>query len=127
MLLLWLDDIRNPFTNEHKRTPPGYENIIWVKNKFEFMRHLDLHGLPDAVSFDHDLADEHYLPESWGSYDGYKEETGLDCAKYLINYCLEKNKDLPTCYVHSQNPIGSENILLLLDSFKIYKNNKHDS
>ena len=42
----------------------------------------------------------------------------MECAKWLIEYCLDNNKNLPEYYVHSANPVGAKNIKSLLDSFK---------
>ncbi|MDP9961886.1 cyclic-phosphate processing receiver domain-containing protein [Chryseobacterium lathyri] len=68
-------------------------------------------GLPEMISFDHDLADIHYLkPDS----DEYAEKTGYECAKWLIEYCMDHYLDLPKFYCHSMNPVGKENILSLL-------------
>lgn len=48
----------------------------------------------------------------------FKEKTGLDCAKWLVNYCMDNSKDLPsTILVHSQNPVGKQNIELYFKSF----------
>ncbi len=121
--LLWLDDNRNPFLNLEGRLPKKPQYCVnWVLNYKEFTQWIDLHGLPDSVSFDHDLAPEHYTPEYfWNSYEEskkyqdwikptYKEKTGADCAKWLINYCKEFNVKLPKIYIHSANPVGADYI-----------------
>ena len=41
---------------------------------------------------------------------GIMENTGLDCAKWLVEYCLDNNTKLPDYIVHSANPAGKENI-----------------
>lgn len=129
--LLWLDDIRNPFINEEKKVPNNIHdwNINWVLNYEQFVKWIEIFGLPDAISFDHDLADEHYIPEYfWDNYkeskkfqkwreQSYQEKTGMDCAKWLVNYCLDNNKKLPEFYVHSANPVGANNIIFLLNNF----------
>jgi hypothetical protein len=74
-------------------------------------------GLPEMISLDHDLADIHYLkPNS----DEYAEKIGYDCAKWLIEYCMDNYLDLPKFYCHSMNPVGKKNILSLLENFKNY-------
>ena len=82
------------------------------------------------ISFDHDLALEHYRPSMYNPdnhYSNYyndgtfKEKTGYDCAKWLIDFIINnKIKVLPTIMVHSMNPVGKENIVSLFKSF-----NKH--
>lgn len=69
--------------------------------------------MPLFVSFDHDLATD-------GSG---KESTGYDCAKWLIEKCLNENLPFPDYMVHSMNPIGRENILGIIESFN--KSFKH--
>jgi hypothetical protein len=129
--LLWLDDIRNPFIDEEKRVPIGNDkwNINWVLNYEQFVQWIEIYGLPDAISFDHDLADEHYTPEYfWDDYEEnkkfqdwrgktYQEKTGMDCAKWLVDYCRDNKVELPKFYVHSANPVGADNIRGLLDNF----------
>ena len=117
--LLWLDDIRNPFIDEEKKVPDIDDlNINWVLNLHQFIKWIDLYGLPYAISFDHDLADEHYTPEYlWDDFDEsekYQKErkrnyvygTGEDCAKWLVLYCLHENLPLPKIFIHSDNPVG---------------------
>ena len=52
----------------------------------------------------------------------YKEKTGLECAKWLIDYCIDNKQKLPNYLCHSQNPVGKDNILGLLDNFNKYEN-----
>ena len=123
--LLWLDDYRNPFLNEEGFVPSSHLDwsINWVLNYNEFVKWIELYGLPDAISFDHDLAEEHYTPEYfWSNYEEskkfqewksktYKEKTGLECAKWLVKYCSKNDLILPNeIFVHSANPIGADNI-----------------
>ena len=131
--LLWLDDIRNPYINEEGKVPTRkngkHYNINWVLNYKQFVKWIELFGLPDAISFDHDLADEHYTPEYfWNNYDeskkfqewrgqNYQEKTGMDCAKWLVDYCMDNKNKLPKIFVHSANPVGADNIKGLLDNY----------
>ena len=57
----------------------------------------------DEIWFDHDL--------------GENAGTGYDCAKYLVEFCIEHNMDLPDYYIHSNNPAGKLNIDSYLKSF----------
>jgi hypothetical protein len=133
MKLLWLDDYRNPFIDIEGKVPKESTEIIWVKSYDEFVDYISENGLLDIISFDHDLADEHYTPkEYWDDYEkskeyqekqNYQEKTGMDCAKWLVDYCIDNNIELPKIYVHSANPVGADNIRELLNNFKKYQKN----
>ena len=118
--LLFLDDIRNPqdaftythqavFIEEHWEIVRSFEQFVdWIKTN----------GLPDFVSFDHDLADVHYTDYNGDkSTDEYKEKTGYDCALWMVNYCMDNGLKCPAFYCHSMNPVGSDKILGLLEQF----------
>lgn len=96
--LLYLDDVRP--------IPKGY---MGVRSYTEFVSFINHNGLPQLISFDHDLG---------------QEKTGYDCAKWLVDYCLETNYPLPIVIVHSQNPVGKENIQKLLSNF--YRHQQSD-
>lgn len=86
----------------------------------EFIEYITENGLPDIISFDHDLADNVEPQDSFSNVvlsDG-KEKTGFDCAKWLVNYCMDNDEKLPEYVVHSANPAGTENIQGLLNNFK---------
>jgi hypothetical protein len=117
----------------------GSDNVIYledwdiVKTYDEFVEYIETNGVPDVISFDNDLADEHYdsdmysLSDSYNQkYSKFKEKTGYDCAKWLCDYCVVNSLPLPKYYVHSMNPIGCENITSVLKSYdKIFSfNNK---
>ncbi len=76
--------------------------------------------MPLFVSFDHDLADEHYHKNPNDS--SFKEKTGYDCAKWLIEYCIDKSLKFPNYQVHSMNPIGKDNIISLIENYKNLSN-----
>ncbi len=109
MYNLFLDDERNP--NEFLK-----DLLAWVvvRNYNEFVTVVTERGLPGFVSFDHDLAEEHYASDDCSQF---KHRTGLDCAKWLINHCLKTNQDLPKWQVHSMNPVGRLNIKHRLQDF----------
>lgn len=125
---LFLDDVRVPSDVTWSTFP--YTNMEWtiVRNYAQFIEHIQTKGIPGLISFDHDLADEHYTPEEyWSDYEAsriyqesrnYTEKTGNDCAKWLVEYCLEKNiPGLPYILIHSLNPVGADNIRNTLRSF----------
>lgn len=120
---LYLDDQRTPKNNP----PEGYEPWYIVRNYDEFKDWIDKNGMPDYVSFDHDLGEEHmqdyYKYQFNGiaaiNYGDFKEKTGLDCAKYMIQYAMDNNISLPKLVgVHSHNPLGALNIQSLVNSYK---------
>ncbi len=69
------------------------------------------------ISFDHDLADEHCIFDNQeldnynNHYKEFKEKTGYDCAKWLKEFYKERNLELPVLFVHSMNPVGTQNII----------------
>ncbi len=99
--ILYLDDVRVP-------TSPGVE---LVRNYAEFVEYLNKKDMPDLISFDHDLAMEHYpVGENKSGqklpYSTYREETGLHCARFII----ENRLPLRHWAVHSLNVQGRINI-----------------
>ena len=128
--LLWLDDYRNPFEMDWLTYSPISQpfETIWVKSYKEFTDWITLNGLPDAICFDHDLAKEHYdvyhntdytLEEYYLTND--REMTGYDAAKWLVEYCLDNDLNLPPFNVQSANPAGRKNIEGLLIRFNKFR------
>lgn len=120
---LFLDDVRNPvhclgyMYKKIGRLNPIYLENDWAicRNYNSFVETIKKMGLPEFVSFDHDLSDEHYgiqVPESMEEYDSWegREESGYDCAKWLVNYCMDNKVALPPYAIHSMNPVGAERI-----------------
>lgn len=119
---LFLDDIRFPtdcLGYMHQRigklNPIYLEEWVVVRNYEEFVETIRTQGIPRFVSFDHDLAPDHYrVPfEAWEldpSLENLPEKTGNDCAKWLIEYCKEQKHSIPSCFIHSMNPVGSSRI-----------------
>lgn len=121
-IALYLDDCRIP-----TETIPGYHPWNVVRNYDEFQKWIIENGVPDLVSFDHDLAPEHmndYYNQvatqgyQHPDYASYKEKTGVDCANFLVEYCQKMNVELKQCCVHSHNPVGGKNIQDFLNGFK---------
>ena len=112
--LLWLDDIRNPHENDwlnFSPIPHPFETV-WVKRYREFISWIEINGLPDAICFDHDIENFHI------SKSTFVEKTGYDCAKWLVDYCIDNNLKLPKWNIQSANPAGKENIKRLLENFE---------
>lgn len=135
---LFLDDIRH-YNDTANSAPvhlkPMYRKLVWiiVRSYHEFVAYIEKNGLPTRVSFDHDLALEHYtLEEYWETYekskeyqesieDSYKKKTGKHCAEWLVQYCLDNKLDLPEYYIHSMNPVGADNIKSVLNNYEKLK------
>ncbi len=106
--LLWLDDVRNPFSADWvlQYAPEfAYESdtkIEWVKTPIEFKEWITKNGIPHTVAFDHDLGED---------------ESGYDCAKWLVDYCIDNNVMLPQWTIQSANPVGKDNINGLMNNF----------
>jgi len=131
MYKIYLDDIRTPID----------EDWIVVRNYDEFVNKTIELGLKniDLISLDHDLGDtaiseyhNNVFINNQLDYSNIKEKTGLDCAKWLIDFFYETNSiwssydennkkinkiKFPIVYTHSANPIGSENIINYINSF----------
>jgi hypothetical protein len=117
---LFLDDWRMPkdcFEYTHILI---YLTEDWeiVRNYDEFIKIIQEKGIPNVISIDHDLAEIHYANQVSIDYSQYTEKTGYHCAKWLIYYCIDNNKELPaTILIHSMNFAGSQNIQSLFDSY----------
>lgn len=99
---IWLDDFRIPDI-------PSGENVFWVMDYDKFVSCVM--GLGERISgcivhFDHDLGE---------GKDGY------DCAKFLINHCIDNGYDVPDHDIQSANPIGRDNIESLFNTYNKIK------
>ena len=97
---------------------------MWVKSYFEFTTWIEKNGLPDAICFDHDLGKDESIERvkrglSKRQARILKKETksGMDCAKWLVEYCIDNKLSLPKYSIQSANPVGKENIDSLLKNF----------
>lgn len=121
---IFLDDYRRPEDAYGHTRNMEYLEERWVvvTNYVDFVNLISenyVEGrLPGIISFDHDLADAHYLKQSDIDYDTFKERTGYHCAKWLIDFCIDVDVKLPKWRVHSMNPAGRANIESLLKNFK---------
>lgn len=90
-----MDDERNPVSPNEWKIARSFE---------EACRLFDEFGAPSFISFDHDLG---------------QSLSGYDYAKWLVD--KDQDQDFLTeefaYYVHSQNPIGKQNIEGLLDTY----------
>lgn len=121
---LFLDDFRMPEDAFEITHIPVYiliDDWIIARSYDEFVKTIQEKGIPEIISFDHDLADIHYDQQEHVDNDYYdivSEKTGYHCAKWFIDYCIDNNKKLPaTILIHSMNPAGSLNIKSLFESY----------
>jgi hypothetical protein len=134
---LFLDDWRLPQTVvQYSNKPLTVRKAMWenewviARNFDQFVKFIEERGLPDKISFDHDLGKSyHFLPDNrkivpanevkidYSKYEG-DERTGYHCARWLVDYCMDNKKPLPEYYIHSDNTVGSENIRSYLENFK---------
>ena len=100
---LFIDDERFP--------PDDGENWHLARSKGQVIDTLEKHGCPVFISWDHDLGDN--------------TASGHDIAWMLVNTDLElEGKFIPAnfdFYVHSQNPVGAQNIENLLRGYLKFK------
>lgn len=123
---LFLDDIRDPYDAFNYTKDTDFSLLDWVvvRNYDTFVSEIEFrfkeHGVfPSMIAFDHDLSDEHYEHISGDiPYDSMEEKTGMHCAKWLIDFCIDNNLILPDFKVHSMNPAGKRNIESILENFK---------
>ena len=117
---IFLDDIRVP-TDVTWANIPADQHYSLVRSYKEFVDLITLRReVPKFVCYDHDLADTHYghgLNNNEIPYESYKEKTGYDAAKWLVNYCMERGIKHPPYVVHSLNPIGKQNIESYINSY----------
>ena len=107
---LYLDDCRNPLIT--------VDGLPWViaRNYEEFKQALDTRGMPEFVSLDHDLYEEHmkmyfYMKANklkTIDYSVFEHKTGLDCCKILMDFIYEVWEDFPRLglNLHTHNKYG---------------------
>jgi hypothetical protein len=101
--LLFLDDVRE--------VPQDGNDWKLVKSYKEFVNWIKDNGVPNIISFDHDL--------------GLFRKSGMDAAKWLVEQDLICNIRIPNDFqflVHSANPFGRANIQGLLKNYLEQKN-----
>jgi hypothetical protein len=86
---LFIDDLREP--------PTGTDYIV-ARSSTEAIGWVVLRGIPQHISFDHDLGGE---------------DTSMVFLHWLANKVVDVELEFPegfTYTVHSQNPVGAQNI-----------------
>lgn len=98
---LFIDDIRNP----------NFELDIEIKiarSSNDAISILKEFGILNQISFDHDLGGD---------------DTSITYINTLTDYIIDNNVKFPKgfkYYVHSQNPVGAQNIISKMDSLLKY-------
>ena len=104
---IWLDDWRSPDVPDMYR-----ETVAWVKDYESFVEQVKVFGDKIGqckVYFDHDLG---------------MGKSGYDCAKFLVEWCMEKGYDVPDYDIQSANPIGRKNIESVFETYwKVFFDN----
>lgn len=98
---LYLDDIRTP-------SDPTF---MIARTVNDAQKIIHLLGVPTFISFDHDLGIDD---------EGNLLLSGYDFAKWLVEMDMEKIFTLDENFdftVHSQNPVGAENIRAYLKNY----------
>lgn len=127
---LFLDDLRTSPNEVYKYMKSNYNESYfkyadiekWFvinssENFIDFIKN-NIEDLPEVISLDHDLDEEHYTPEEyWNDYErskkfqreryyNYHKPTGAFCLVFLLNLCNHKKVKVPKIEFHSQNPVG---------------------
>lgn len=126
---IFLDDIRDPhWCLIYMSARIGAKAHMYVSEQWLTVRTVEEFldairknaGKITKVSFDHDLAEEHYnhdlmSQEGWEEYHGIEERalTGYDAAVSMKNIYNELELPMPEIFAHTMNPAGMNNILSL--------------
>jgi len=135
---IFIDDMRNP-NDAYLHLDTGILKISLVEHSGihqdewviartydEFVNYIIHLGLPDVVSFDHDLHEEHIkhyftVTQDIGviEYGNLKEKTGKHCAEYLVQEWKKQNKPKHIkTFVHSANRWGQITIKEVLKELR---------
>lgn len=130
---LMLDDIRIPMhchLHDEQKTlqqASGVPNESWdiVRSYDEFVGYVETYGIPHVISFDNDLDPLSEVAtyddmQATGIYDSdrLKQKTGVDCANWLVEYCVKTQSPIPRYYVHSANSLARPIIREILNNAK---------
>lgn len=122
---LFLDDIREPNWVIQYKTDPTYNKLDWVvvRSHDEFIKYITENGMPRLISFDHDLADEHYVVYDRinaglkSTLPDFKEKTGYESLKWVCDYALDNDCQLSDMMFHTANYVGMKNMVTYYSNF----------
>lgn len=100
------------FFLDDEREPPSTRHADWIifrtgESMIQAIRRM---GLPDGISFDHDLGED--------GMDGH------ETAKKIRELVLDGTVDVPAGFeytVHSANPVGKQNIIGVMKDVMLFK------
>ena len=101
------------FIDDERLPPIQSVGYIVVRNYDQAVQRMTESGCPTFVSFDHDL--------------GENQKTGYDVANWIVDKDIVTPGWIPvdfTFYVHSQNPVGAENIRRLLANYLAFRGSR---
>ena len=137
-ILLWLDDLRDPHEQDWINWLAQYSpieqpyTVVWVKSYEQLVDWVKKNSLPSGFSFDHDLGQDiaiEKVKKGMSKRQARKEKknakSGMDVAKWLVEYCLDNNLKMPKFSIQSANPCGRDNIRALLNGFIKHQNNNN--
>lgn len=91
---------------DDERFPVNKSKVLW-RTVDEAKKYISENGYPWYIDFDHDL--------------GFNQPTGYDFALWLVETDMDsdwwKERDDFLWDIHSQNPIGAQNINNLLENY----------
>ena len=102
---MFLDDIRTA----------KYDYDVIVRSYDEALTYVEENGIPNFISFDHDLGCDN---------KGNILKSGYDFAKWLVDMDIDEIYKFPKDFhfnVHSANPIGKNNIEAILNNYLKFK------
>lgn len=103
-IVIFLDDFRKP----NKYVNMNLNRVYQAYSYKDFVNLVNTlykkYGKIDEVWFDHDLGP-------------VEEGNGLDCAKYLVQFCMDNSMLLPQYHIQSANSVGKMNIDSYLKSY----------
>ena len=98
----------NLFIDDERMPPEDGRTWVIARTHAQAMVEIIDRGMPSYISFDHDLG------ENKTGYDTVKEIVAMDMDATDEKYKFPADFDF---YVHSQNPIGKENIESYLNNY----------
>lgn len=124
---LYLDDLRTPCVSFDWVKDIRYltEDWVVVRSHMDFVAHVEKHGVPKLVSFDHDMGEEHYQYANANAigqevYETFELPTGFHTAKWFIEHCIQLDVPVPEVLIHTMNLAGGENIKSLFTTYDKY-------
>jgi hypothetical protein len=97
---IYVDDKRTPVDNNWTIVRSYHDFLFIINQSFDKI---------NLISFDYLLNDSNA-----------PEKTGLDCAKYLIDYCNMNHKLLPTILAHDDFIIGAQEIVQFINHHLLF-------